>query len=68
MENRIKMFNEKKLNQVETVKSIFESEKYSIMNSGLKVSDFLDLYESDDISSQQKDINDPLVKKIMAYF
>ncbi len=68
MENRIKMFNEKKLNQVETVKSIFESEKDSIMNSGLKVSDFLDLYESDDISSQEKDINDPLVKKIMAYF
>jgi hypothetical protein len=62
------MFNEKKLNQVETVKSIFESEKDSIMNSGLKVSDFLDLYESDDISSQEKDINDPLVKKIMAYF
>ncbi len=42
----MKLFNSPELNQVTILKQMFDQDKEQISKSGLKVSDFLDLYES----------------------
>ena len=42
----MKLFDDPEFNQISQVKKLFNEQKDEIKNSGLKVRDFIDLYES----------------------